>query len=94
MEPAHPGEVLREEVLPTLGLTVAEAARELRVNWQMLHSLLAERSAVSPDMAVRLGRFCGNGADFWLRLQTAHDLWHAERRLRAEVRKIPEHAAA
>jgi addiction module HigA family antidote len=60
----------------------------------MLHSILAGRSAVSPEMAVRLGHFCGNGAGFWLQLQTAHDLWHAERKLRAELRKIPVHAAA
>ena len=94
MEPAHPGEILREDVLPTLKLTVTEAARQLRVSRQMLHSILAQRSAVSPEMAVRLGRFCGNGAAFWLRVQAAHDLWHAERKLQAEVSKIPEHAAA
>jgi addiction module HigA family antidote len=94
MEPAHPGEILREDVLPTLGLTVSEAARQLRVSRQMLHSILAGNSAISPEMAVRLGRFCGNGATFWLRLQTAHDLWHAERKLRDEIRKIPEYAVA
>ena len=94
MEPVHPGAILREEVLPALGLTVAEAARQLRVSRQMLHSILAGSSVVSPEMAVRLGRFCGNGAGFWLRMQTAHDLWHAERKLRDEIQKIPEHAAA
>jgi addiction module HigA family antidote len=94
MEPAHPGELLREEVLPSLELNVTEAARQLRVSRQMLHSILSGRSAVSPEMAVRLGRFCGNGAGFWLRLQAAHDLWHAERKLRDEVQKIPEHAVA
>jgi antitoxin HigA-1 len=94
MEPVHPGAILREDVLPALNLTVAEAARQLGVSRQMLHSILAERSAVSPEMAVRLGRFCGNGASVWLRMQAAHDLWHAERKLRDEIRKIPEHAAA
>lgn len=94
MEPSHPGAILREDVLPALGLSVAETARQLRVSRQMLHSILAERSAVSPEMAVRLGKFCSNGAGFWLRMQTAHDLWHAERKLRDEVRKIPGHAAA
>jgi addiction module HigA family antidote len=94
MEPAHPGSILRLVVLLALNLTVSEAARQLSVSRQMLHSILAERSAVSPEMAVRLGRFCGNGASFWLRMQTAHDLWHAERKLRDEIRKIPEHAAA
>jgi antitoxin HigA-1 len=94
MEPAHPGEILREDVLPALKLTVAEAARQLGVSRQMLHSILAGRSAVSPEMAVRLGHFCGNGAGFWLRMQTAHDLWHAERKLRDELHKIPIHAVA
>jgi addiction module HigA family antidote len=94
MKPAHPGTILREDVLPALHLTVAETARQLGVSRQRLHSILAERSAVSPEMAVRLGKFCGNGPGFWLRLQTAHDLWHAERKLREEIKKIPEHAAA
>src|SRR5436305_2735782 len=91
MKPAHPGAILREDVLPALNDTVAETARQLGVSRQMLHSILAERSAVSPEMALRLGQFCGNGAGFWLRMQTAHDLWHAERKLRDEIQKIPEH---
>lgn len=94
MEPSHPGAILREDVFPALGLSVAEAARQLRVSRQMLHAILAERSAVSPEMAVRLGKFCSNGAGFWLRMQAAHDLWHAERKLRDEVRQIPGHAVA
>jgi addiction module HigA family antidote len=91
MEPTHPGAILRKDVLPALGLTVTEAARELRVSRQALHALLAERAAVSPEMAVRLGTFCGNGPGLWSRMQAAYDLWHAERRLRAEVRTIPGH---
>jgi addiction module HigA family antidote len=78
MEPAHPGAILREDVLPTFNLTVAEAARQLGVPRQMLHSILTERSAVSPETALRLGRICGNGAGLWLRMQRAHDLWHVQ----------------
>jgi len=89
MEPTHPGAILREEVLPTLGISVTAAARQLRVSRQSLHAILAERSAVSPEMAVRLGRFCGNGPELWLRMQGAHDLWHAERKLADELEKIP-----
>lgn len=69
--PTHPGAVLREDVLPALGLTVSEAARQLRVTRQTLHRILSETSGVSPEMAMRLGRFCGNGAGVWLRLQQA-----------------------
>jgi len=93
MVPSHPGAILREDVLPALGLSVSEAARQLRVSRQMLHSILSERSAVSPEMAVRLGRFCGNGSGLWLRLQAEYDLWHAERKLQDEVEQIPRHAA-
>jgi antitoxin HigA-1 len=94
MEPSHPGTILRDDVLPALGLTVTEAARQLGVSRQALHAILAERAAVSPGMAVRLGRFCGNGPELWLRMQVAHDLWHAERKLGREVEKIPQHCAA
>jgi addiction module HigA family antidote len=94
MAPVHPGEVLREDVLPALGLNVIEAAKELRVSRQTLHRILAGKMAVSPEMAVRLGKFCGNGSGLWLRLQAAYDLWHAEKRLRGEVRRIPTRRAA
>jgi addiction module HigA family antidote len=93
MEPSHPGAILRDDILPALGLSVSEAARQLRVSRQRLHAILSERSAVSPEMAVRLGRFCGNGSGLWLRMQVEHDLWHAERKLHDEVEQIPRHAA-
>ena len=57
-EPTHPGEMLREDVLPALGISVSEAARKLRVSRQTLHRILAADAAVTPDMAVRLGKFC------------------------------------
>jgi len=89
MRPTHPGEILREDVLPALGLSVSEAARRLGVTRQTLHRILACTASVTPEMAVRLGKFCGNGPALWLNLQVAHDLWHAERRLRAEIARIP-----
>lgn len=92
--PTHPGVILREDVLPALGLSISEAARQLRVSRQTLHRILAGSSAVSPEMAVRLGKFCGNGAGLWLRMQEAFDLWHAEKRLAEELDKIPAHTPA
>ncbi|HEY0514566.1 MAG TPA: HigA family addiction module antitoxin [Thermoanaerobaculia bacterium] len=91
--PTHPGEILREDVLPALNLSVSEAARQLRVTRQTLHRVLAAKSGVSPEMAVRLGRFCGNGPGIWLRMQQAFDLWYAEQRLHDELEKIPAHGA-
>jgi len=92
--PTHPGEILREDVLPELRMSVSEAARQLRVSRQTLHRILAGTAAVTPEMAVRLGKFCGNGPGLWLRMQQAYDLWHAERHLRAELGKIPARGVA
>ena len=92
--PVHPGELLREDVLPALGITVSDAARELRISRQTLHRILSGTMAVSPEMAVRLGKFCGNGPGLWLRMQAAYDLWLAERRMREEIKRIPTRHAA
>jgi antitoxin HigA-1 len=91
--PTHPGAILREDVLPALGLSVSEAARQLGVTRQTLHRIMAEKVSITPEMAARLGRFCGNGPGLWLRLQQAYDLWHAERELRTQLAQIPVHRA-
>jgi antitoxin HigA-1 len=92
MTPPHPGEFLGGDVLPTLGITISESARQLGVSRQTLHRLLAGTIAVTPEMALRLGKFCGNGPGLWLRVQQKYDLWHARRRLGPEIDKIPAHA--
>jgi len=83
--PTHPGAILREDVLPALGLTVSEAARRLRVSRQTLHELLAERKGFTPEMALRVATLSGNGAAFWLRMQQDYELWHARRRVAARA---------
>lgn len=88
-EPTHPGALLREEVLPALGVTIQAAAEKLGVSRQALHNILAEKAAVTPEMAVRLGKLCGNGAGIWLRMQQARDLWRAERDMKEVVALIP-----
>lgn len=90
-KPTHPGEILREDVLPALGLSVSEAARQLRITRQTLHKILAGTMSVTPEMAVRLGKFCGNGPNLWLNMQVAHDLWAAKQRLKHELKSIPAH---
>jgi addiction module HigA family antidote len=84
--PTHPGAILREDVLPSLsGMSVSAFARNLGVSRQTLHSVLAERSGVSAEMALRLGTLLGNGAQLWLDLQTQFDLWQAESKLHDEL---------
>jgi antitoxin HigA-1 len=92
--PTHPGAILREDVLPALSLSVSEAARQLGVTRQTLHRIMAEKVSITPAMAARLGRFCGNGPGPWLRMQQAYDLWQAERELRSELERIPVHRAS
>ena len=92
-EPTHPGEILREDVLPALRMNVSQAARELGVSRQLLHRILAGRAPVTPEMAVRLGKWAGNGPALWLGMQQAFDVWHAEQALGAELERIPGHAA-
>ncbi len=81
--PPHPGETLREDVLPALGLTVTEAAGQLRVTRAALSRVLNGRAAISPEMALRLEGWLGveNGgsADAWLSQQAAFDLWRARK---------------
>lgn len=86
--PTHPGELLRDDILPALGMSVVDAAKALNVTRQTLHRILAGTTAVTPEMALRLGKFCGNGPDLWIRMQEAYDLWHAERRIADELAAI------
>ena len=73
---------------------MTEAANQLGVSRQNLHRLLAGEIAVTPEMALRLGKFCGNGPALWLRMQQAHDLWKAEKAMAADLAKIPSHRVA
>lgn len=77
--PTHPGALLREVVLPDLGMTQGEFADRLGVSRRTVSEVLHERRPVTPDMAIRLGRLLGNGAGLWLRMQQAVDLWTLER---------------
>src|SRR5258708_11253907 len=87
--PTHPGAILREDVMPAIGEAVAGVARKLGVTRQHLYRVLAEKAPGSPEMAIRLGKFCGHGPELWLRLQQAYDLWHAQRALEGEIARIP-----
>jgi addiction module HigA family antidote len=92
-KPIHPGEILREDVLPTLGLTQLEFANRLGVSRRTVSELLHERRPVTPDMAIRLGKLLGNGPEIWLRMQQTLDLWELERGQRYNHIKPVEMAA-
>ena len=84
-----PGELLREEILPALNRPKTEIARLLGVSRQTLYDILVERQPVTPIMALRLGKLCGNGPDLWLNLQKRYDLRRAEQELGEKIDAIP-----
>jgi addiction module HigA family antidote len=75
--PPHPGLSVRRDCIEPLGLTITEAARALGVTRQALNNLVNGKAAISPEMAIRLDKAFGGGADTWLRLQAAYDLAQA-----------------
>jgi addiction module HigA family antidote len=81
MRPVHPGEILREDFLSPLGMSVNALAQALRVPATRLHEIVKERRAVTPDTALRLARYFGGDAQSWLNLQASYDLKVAEREL-------------
>jgi addiction module HigA family antidote len=89
LPPMHPGELLREEILPALGRPKTEIAKLLGVSRQTLYDILQEKQPVTPAMALRLGKLCGNGPDLWLNLQKRYDLQRAERELGEKIKAIP-----
>lgn len=87
IRPVHPGEVLREDVLPAVKLSKASVARALGISRQHLYDILNERQPVTAEMAVRFGKLLGNGPRLWISLQRNYDLAMAEARV--DVSGIP-----
>lgn len=94
LPPTHPGEMLREDILPALGKTKTEIADLLGVSRQTLHDILSERQPITPAMALRLGKLLGNGPDLWINMQRKFDLHTVAKELKAEIDKIPTLTAA
>ena len=92
MAPVHPGEVLQEEIAAR-GLTAHALGLKLRAPANRLTEIIAGKRGVSPDTALRLSRYLGPGAAFWLNLQSQYDLAMAEKRLGAKIRAEVEAAA-
>ena len=90
----HPGETLREEFLAELGLTPYALARELSVPRTRIERIVREETPVTTDTALRLGRYFGTSAEFWLNLQTRHDLDRARNELSGEIEAIRPRAVA
>ena len=96
-QPTHPGAILREDVIPALkeqNVSISQFVRDLHISRNLLYGILDEARPVTQNVAVRLGRVLGNGADIWLRMQQAYDLWEAEQALSDELKSIPVYKTA
>jgi len=78
LPPVHPGEIIKEDILPSVGLSVTAAAKALGVSRQMLHDILAERKPLSAIMCLKVARLFGGSPEVWMRLQATYDLKKAE----------------
>ena len=85
--PTYPGLIIRDDVLPELQLSVNEAAEQLGVSRVTLSRVINGRSAITAEMALRVGKWVGNGPEIWLRVQGQYDLWQAEKRVSQKLRK-------
>lgn len=83
--PTHPGAILREDVLPALGVSKAEFARSIHVSRPMLYDILNEVRPISIAMALRLGKVLGNGPNVWIGMQQKYDLFHTEQDMAEEL---------
>ena len=90
LPPVHPGEIIKEDVLPSVGLSVTAAAKALGVSRQMLHGILAGRKPLSVVMCLKLARLFGGSPEVWMQLQAAYDLKKSEqnKKVMARVARI------
>jgi len=88
-KPTHPGNIIKEDYLKPLSLTITEMATTLGVSRKTLSKILNERGTITPDMALRLSRAFGTTPDLWLNLQKIYDLWQAEHSSKEWLRVKP-----
>lgn len=94
LPPVHPGEILRDDFLQPMGLSVYGLARALKISRPRVNDIVLGRRAVSVDTALRLGRYFGTTPEFWIHLQTRYDLDVAERTIRPTIEREIEPRAA
>ena len=90
LPPVHPGEIIREDILPEAGLSVTATAKALGVSRQMVHDILAGRKPLSAIMCLKVARLFGSTPEFWIRLQAEYDLKKAaqNKKVMQRVRRI------
>lgn len=92
--PTHPGLIIRDDFLPELQMSVNEAAEQLGVSRVTLSRVINGRSAITAEMALRVGKWLGNGPEIWIRMQGQYDLWHAKKKGEPKVKKAKRPAVS
>lgn len=87
-QPTHPGEILREDILPEIGISKAQFARDIHISRQTFYDILNAKAPVSVETAVKLGRYLNNEPMFWINLQANYDLWIAQNAMKDELKEI------
>lgn len=85
----HPGVILREEYLEPMGITQTRLARDIGISYLRVNELVNGKRGITPDTAIRLSKYLGTTADYWMNWQSAYDLQRAEKEYRSEYRRIP-----
>ncbi|MFQ5596345.1 MAG: HigA family addiction module antitoxin [Anaerolineae bacterium] len=93
-EPTHPGEMLREEFLKPMGITQRELAQAIHVPYQRINELVNKKRGMTPSTALRLAKFFGMSAGFWMNLQLRWDLYHAQQAEATQLERIQPHLRA
>jgi len=89
-QPIHPGEMLREDFLIPMNLTQRELADSIQVPYQRINEIVSGKRGITPSTALRLAKYFGMSADFWLNLQMKFDLYIAQKKEREILKKIKE----
>lgn len=94
LPPVHPGALLREDVLPHVNMTKSAVANALGISRAQLYAVLSEKAPVTAAMALRLGKFFGNGPELWLNMQSNYDLEIMKKEMARDLAHIPRARAA
>ena len=92
LENIHPGEILEEEFLKPLDITAYRLANEMKIPQTRISEILKRRRRITADTALRLSKFFGNSAEFWLGLQSDYDLEEEKKHIKKDLEKIPNYS--
>lgn len=93
-KPTHPGAVLREDVLPSMKMSISEFARRSHISRQWLTGILKETNPVTVETALKIGKLIGNGPIVWINMQIKFDIWNAQKDLHSDLEQINSYNAA